>query len=53
MTITEWCRWALADADRRGLPALKPMLENLGRALQALRTADFNARADGPNRRDD
>ena len=46
MTIEQWLQAALADADRRGLPGLKPVLEALARAAQALRAADFNARAD-------
>ena len=46
MTIDDWLRWALADAERRGLSALKPLLEVLARALESLREADFNGRAD-------
>jgi hypothetical protein len=46
MTIDEWLQAALVDADRRGLPALKPLLEALARATKALRAADFNERAD-------
>jgi len=46
MTIDQWLQAALADADRRGLPALKPVLEALARATKALRAADFNDRAD-------
>src|SRR2546422_180613 len=42
MTIDQWLQAALADADRRGLPALKPLLEALARATRALRAADFN-----------
>ena len=42
MTIDQWLQAALADADRRGLPALKPLLEALARATKALRAADFN-----------
>ena len=42
MTIEQWLQSALADADRRGLPALKPLLEALARATKALRAADFN-----------
>ena len=47
MTVEEWLQWALADAERRDLPALKPLLENLARAIGTLRRADFNGRADG------
>jgi hypothetical protein len=45
MTIDQWLQSALADADRRGLPALKPVLEALAKATQALRAADFNDNA--------
>ena len=47
MTVEEWLQWALADAERRGLPALKPLLETLARAIETLRSADFNSRIDG------
>ena len=49
MTVDEWLRAALADAERRDLPALKPALETLARATRALRAADFNDRADAPS----
>ena len=42
MTIESWLQAAIADAERRGLPELKPMLETLARATTALRAADFN-----------
>lgn len=42
MTIDAWLQAAQADADRRGLPELKPLLETLSRATAALRAADFN-----------
>ena len=42
MTIDEWLEAAIADAGRRGLPELKPILETLARATRALRGADFN-----------
>jgi hypothetical protein len=47
MTIDTWLQAAIADAERRGLPDLKPSLEALARATKALRAADFNDRADG------
>jgi hypothetical protein len=47
MTVDAWLAAALADADRRALPDLKPMLEALARAMQALREADFNEDAGG------
>jgi hypothetical protein len=46
MTIDAWLQAAIADAERRGLPELKPLLETLARATSALRAADFNGRAD-------
>jgi hypothetical protein len=46
MTIETWLACALADADKRNLPDLKPLLEELARVMQALRAADFNDRAD-------
>jgi hypothetical protein len=47
MTIESWLKAALADADGRGLPELKPILEALARSTQALRAADFNDDASG------
>jgi hypothetical protein len=40
MDITAWLAHATADADARGLPELKPLLETLSRSTQALRDAD-------------
>jgi hypothetical protein len=42
MTIDTWLKAAIADAERRGLPELKPLLESLARASRALRASDFN-----------
>jgi hypothetical protein len=47
MTIESWLKAALADAEHRGLPELKPILEALARSTQALRSADFNDDASG------
>ena len=47
MTIESWLTAAIADAERRGLPELKPVLEALARATSALRAADFNDDATG------
>jgi hypothetical protein len=46
MTIEQWLENAVLDAERRGLPDLKPLLEAYARALRELRAADFNDRAD-------
>ena len=40
MDVLSWLRAACADADARGLPELKPLLETLARSTQALRDAD-------------
>ena len=47
MTIATWLQAAIADAEKRGLPDLKPLLEALARSTQALRAADFNDDASG------
>ena len=41
MTVDIWLKLALADADRRGLPELKPLLEGVAKAMRDLRTADL------------
>ena len=40
MRIEDWLQAARADADRRGLPELKPLLEALARSTASLRRAD-------------
>ena len=47
MTIKAWLEMAIHDAERRGLPELKPLLEALAKATSALRTAEWNADASG------
>ena len=47
MTVKVWLENATQDAERRGLPALKPLLEALARATSALRVADWNSDAAG------
>ena len=47
MTIDSWLQAAVADAEKRGLPELKPILETLARATKALRSADLNDDASG------
>ena len=47
MTIATWLQTAIADAEKRGLPDLKPLHEALARSTQALRAADFNDDASG------
>jgi len=48
MTIDDWLKAALADAERRNLPELKPLLEGLAQATRALRAADCVPKADDP-----
>ncbi len=48
MTVEEWLRAALADAERRGLPELKPLLEGLAQAARLLRDAAAGGHAGGP-----
>ncbi len=47
MTIAFWLEYAIQDAERRGLTAMRPILEALARSTQALRAADWNTNA-GP-----
>jgi len=47
VTIKVWLDSAAQDAERRGLAALRPLLESLAQATSALRTADWNADATG------
>ena len=49
--LSEWLQAAIADAERRGLPELKPLLEALARSTRALRAADFNGDARGRGHR--
>jgi hypothetical protein len=47
VTIKVWLEAAVQDAERRGLPALKPLLEALARATSSLRVADWSSDATG------
>lgn len=40
--VRAWLEAAEADADRRGLPELKPILRQWARSTEALRAADWN-----------
>ena len=44
MHIDEWLRAAIADAERRGLPQLKPLLESVARSTKNLRDVDARIR---------
>jgi hypothetical protein len=47
MTPEDWLESAHADAERRGLPDLRPALAGLARAADMLREADWNDDASG------
>jgi hypothetical protein len=49
MTLAQWLEHATLDAEQRGLPALRPLLEGLARATKALRAADWNRDLSGPS----
>ena len=49
MTVQEWLASAIAHAEGRGLAGLKPLLEGLARATDALRDADEQLRASEPS----
>ena len=44
MNVQDWLAAAVADAERRGLPEMKPLLETLARATEGLRQADAAVR---------
>lgn len=46
MHVQAWLDAARRDAERRGLPDLRPLLEALARATTALREADWNVALD-------
>lgn len=46
MTVAEWLVAAKADAEKRGLPELIPMLDGLAQATERLRAADWNDNPD-------
>ena len=49
--LDSWKAWAVADAERRGLHGLKPILEGLAAATSRLRATDWQPnRPDGPAR---
>jgi hypothetical protein len=41
MTVETWLKIALEDADKRGLPEIKPLLEGLAKAMRDVRAADL------------
>jgi len=48
MTVETWLAAAAADAERRGLPELKPLLETLAKSTQGLRRAEAESRSAPP-----
>lgn len=42
MTVARWLEIAVADAERRGLSELVPLLTALAKATEALRSATWN-----------
>jgi hypothetical protein len=49
--VAAWREWAKADAERRGLPQLAPLIEGLSTTIAVLRAGDWNddaARGTGP-----
>ncbi|MEX1127616.1 MAG: hypothetical protein WEB50_03515 [Vicinamibacterales bacterium] len=46
MRVEDWLTAASADAGRRGLPELKPLLETLARSTTNLRRADVEIDAE-------
>jgi hypothetical protein len=45
VNVDAWLAAALADAERRGLPELKTILDALAQATRALRAAGFGGTA--------
>jgi hypothetical protein len=52
MTIAEWLAAAKADAEKRALPELLPLLDGLAQSTQRLRAGDWNDNADKDTPRD-
>ena len=46
MEIAAWLDAAIADAKRRGLPELEPLLRALAKSTESLRSADFAEQPD-------
>ena len=46
MSVERWLAAAEADAERRGLTELKPLLQGLAASMRALRAGDWNDAAD-------
>lgn len=51
MTVDAWVAAATADAERRGLPELRPLIEALAQATRTLRAADLTRQEPVPKPR--
>jgi hypothetical protein len=49
MTVEAWLAAAIADAEKRGLPELKPLLETLAKSTAALRRAESAGKPCAPD----
>ncbi len=47
--LESWKTWALADAERRGLPGLTPILEGLAASTTRLRATNWQLAPDEPD----
>jgi hypothetical protein len=47
-SLESWKAWAIADAERRGLHGLKPILEGLAASTARLRATTWQQAADSP-----
>jgi hypothetical protein len=41
MTVETWLKMVLEDADKRGIPEIKPLLEAVAKAMRDLRAANL------------
>jgi hypothetical protein len=48
-SLDAWKAWAIADAERRGLNGLKPILEGLAASTTRLRATAWQRAADSPD----
>ena len=47
-SLDSWKAWAIADAERRGLNGLKPILEALAASTARLRATEWQRALDSP-----
>ena len=46
ISLDQWKAWAIADAERRGLNALKPLLDGLANSTARLRATNWHRAPD-------